>query len=215
MLPYLLEKPEGASAEELLAISGYGGTITQFRGGLHRLTLREFLVVDKSKNPSIYRLSDTERAREHAHDPRKGFKEGLEKKKRIFAGYAQDVPERPTKTVKVAVTVRKVMQEASVPEPEKVKTPEVPIRTPVDPIECKIIAILKNEGAITCDEVYSLVKEHDYRYYQVVMGHITRLVNLKFAKLDTSIDPIMWYLSPAGEEHIQNYYPQHALEVEP
>lgn len=102
------------------------------------------------------------------------------------------------------VKVRKV------PTPARVEPVQhTPVRKPVDHVEAKIIGIMMREGAITTDEVYAIVKEHEsdmMRGYGIAKGHLLRMMYLKHAKLDFSTDPHMYFLTPQGEQYIQNSY---------
>ncbi|WP_319506928.1 hypothetical protein [uncultured Methanolobus sp.] len=85
------------------------------------------------------------------------------------------------------------------PETPKIKTQTRMPRT----VEEKIIALMTSEGAITMPELYELSKVHDYN---IVKGHLLRLVNQGFAEIDLSVDPMMYILTDAGEAYAQKHY---------
>ncbi|WP_319507237.1 hypothetical protein [uncultured Methanolobus sp.] len=209
VLPALLEK--SMTLEALFAISSHPD-FSRFRGGLTRLEQRGFLTIDRTSVPWLYSLSDTDRARAHALDSGKGIREGVEKKQKMFSGYAQ-AADGTKKPVKVKVKVRKVPAPVMMkpPEPVMIK-PEAPVKQsePVKytpgTVESRILAIIVREGGITTDELYSLAKEHDdvMKGYAVVKGHITKMMSSGMLKIDLSTEPIMYFTTPQGESFIQN-----------
>ena len=183
VLPVILANGEGMTAESLLEITNYPGPLSLFRGGLSRLVTRKFLIVDKSEKPWIYSLTEPLGV-EHAKFPAKGRIDGAWRKKvMILEGRGEPIPEKPTGPVKVKKTA----------EP--------------DPVEVKIIDILRIEGAITGDEIRELAKVYGYNI--VMKEHIVRFLNLGVVQIDIDIEPVMWYTTPAFDEYINNQHAPH------
>jgi DNA-binding PadR family transcriptional regulator len=192
VLPLLLEADEPVSRERLFALSSHPN-FHNFCSGLSKLVERKFVVVDKSGTESLYSL--TPRGRAHAKDPDLALKEAHASRRRQRGEDVPEVPKPKPKPATVEVNMQAPVKNILEPPVEK-----TPIRITPGTVEEKIISIMMQEGAITADEVYSLVRGHDFQYYQVVMDHILRLVHAGFASLDTSTDPHMWYTTPEFDE---------------
>lgn len=177
VLPLLDTKPM-TSAELFKHVIYPSDAESVFRGGLHRLEQRGYIEVDRSIFPHV--LSISRRGREHVHDIYRGIREGQERRMKMIHGDDWKPKRKPVKRVRVSVWVKKL-----------------------DPVQEIILHIMIREGAVTIPELHEVAKVHGY---PVVVSNILKMVNAGFCILDTSVDPMMYHLTPDGEEFFENHY---------
>jgi hypothetical protein len=94
------------------------------------------------------------------------------------------------------------------PKPKPVKRVRVSLKVKkMDPLQEIILHIMIREGAVTLPELHEVAKVHGY---PAVVSQILKMVNALHCKLDTSVEPAMYHLTPEGEDFFKSVQNQQA-----